>query len=84
MKARRSCFLFAETVVDEAPRMALALRISSISTSLKFVSGVGSVDEGSSADGGGSAREGRLIATDFRRNTRPARRSLASFEAPVA
>lgn len=66
--------------------MALALRISSISTSLKFVSGVGSDDEGSSrgGGGGGSAREGRLVATDLRRNTRPARRSLASFEAPVA
>lgn len=84
MKARRSCFFFADMVVDEAPRMALALRISLISTSLKFVSGVGSVDESSSAGGGGSAREERLVVTDFRRNKRPARRSFASFEAPVA
>lgn len=70
--------------VDEASRMALALRISSVSTSLKFGSGMGSVDEGFSAGGGGSTREERLVATDFRRNKRPARRSLASFEAPVA
>lgn len=64
--------------------MALALRISSISTSLKFVSGEGSDDEGSSGGKIGSASEERLVATDFRRNMRPARRSLASFEAPVA
>lgn len=69
-------------------RMVLALRISSISTSLKLMLGVASEDEGSSGSGGsgggGSAREGRLVATDLRRNMRPARRSLASFEAPVA
>lgn len=69
-------------------RMVLALRISSISNSLKLMSGVASEDEGSSGSGGsgggGSAREERLVATDLRRNMRPARRSLASFEAPVA
>lgn len=67
-----------------APRMALALRIRSVSTSLKFVSGVISQDDGSSGGGDGSAREEPLVATDLRRNRRPARRSLASFGAPVA
>lgn len=75
-------------MVEDVLRMVLALRISSISTSLKFVSCVASDDEGSSGGGGegggGSAREERLVATDLRRNMRPARRSLASFEAPVA
>lgn len=67
-----------------APRMVLALRIRSVSTSLKFVSGAVSDDERSSGVGDGSAREERLVATDLRRNRRPARRSLASFGAPVA